>query len=133
VDKFKQYNDSRGHLKGDELLKKVGDVVRSSIRESVDTGCRYGGDEFAVIAPEASLEKAVTIAQRIQKNFEGVGEDSLALSIGIVEFDSSDTAEVLIQYADEALYRAKRAGGNSVYPFWQGDEEETHAQQGAPE
>jgi len=69
VDNFKRYNDLYGHLEGDKVLRKMGEIVTRSIRSYVDSGYRYGGDEFAALLIGASLEQALAIAERIRGFF----------------------------------------------------------------
>lgn len=114
VDRFKNYNDTFGHLEGDKVLKKIGEIVQLSIRKDVDSGYRYGGDEFAVITPETAQHQAVKIGERILKEFGLIGFPLVTLSMGIAAFDSSLDPEKLVRNADEALYQAKRAGGNQI-------------------
>lgn len=116
VDHFKQYNDAHGHPAGDEVLKRVGAVLRESIRD-VDFVARYGGEEFFVLMPELMSPGAATLAARIrqhlgQQKFVG---GPVTLSFGVAEFPANgDTGEALIAAADEALYEAKRAGRDRV-------------------
>jgi diguanylate cyclase (GGDEF)-like protein/PAS domain S-box-containing protein len=114
VDQFKSYNDSRGHLEGDRVLRTVGRIITQSTREHVDVGFRYGGDEFTVILPEAGADQACPIAERIRKSFLNHGFDQLSLSIGMAEFDEGNSARTFVHRADAAMYEAKRAGGNRV-------------------
>jgi len=119
VDAFKQYNDSRGHLEGDRVLKAIGEVIRQCTRDYVDVGCRYGGDEFTVILPETDLVHAKNIAERIRVSFEARAFDQCTLSIGLMTNnktapDKGASAESYIRFADEMMYEAKRSGGNRV-------------------
>jgi diguanylate cyclase (GGDEF)-like protein len=114
VDKFKNYNDTYGHLEGDKVLRKIGEIVQISIRKDVDSGYRYGGDEFAVITPETDQQQAVKIGERILKEFGALGFSMSTLSMGIAAFDSTLETEKLVKHADEALYKAKGAGGNQI-------------------
>lgn len=119
VDRFKDYNDTYGHLAGDQALAKLGNVLREAVRES-DIPARYGGEEFAVLVLEADKEKAMEIAQRIQKR---VSEQTLkcpfpTLSIGIATYpEEGDSVEQLIFRADLGLYKAKKNGRNRVILF----------------
>ncbi len=69
IDKFKRFNDTYGHQEGDVVLRKVGKLVPEYIRHNVDSGYRYGGEEFVVIMPQADKEKALDIAERIRMAF----------------------------------------------------------------
>jgi diguanylate cyclase (GGDEF)-like protein len=116
VDHFKKYNDTHGHQAGDEVLARVGTVLRNSIRP-YDCAARYGGEEFLVMLSATSLDRAEESAERIRKQvqaeqFEG---GSVTISIGVAEYPSQgDTAESVIGQADAALYQAKRAGRDRV-------------------
>lgn len=114
VDKFKEYNDSRGHLAGDQVLSTVGRIIRECTRDYVDVGCRYGGDEFTVILPEADESQAHRIADRMRRNFENNGFDDLTLSIGLATMENGMNIDEFIQEADKRMYVAKRSGGNRV-------------------
>jgi len=119
IDKFKRYNDKFGHIFGDKLLYLLARITTSSLRKS-DISCRYGGDEFAIILPGMSSEKAALIGDRIRAAyFErckvelGIAEHGLGLSIGAVDYSvSAETPGSLVFMADCALYSAKKAGGN---------------------
>jgi diguanylate cyclase (GGDEF)-like protein len=121
LDKFKSFNDTYGHLKGDELLKGFCAMVRNAIR-TTDIAGRYGGEEFCVVLPNTSVKGAVVIAERIRKSAEKLRvpiDDSQppagrTVSIGISEFTAGDTVEKLLAVADAALYRAKEGGRNRV-------------------
>ena len=117
VDKFKPYNDCHGHLEGDRVLKTAGDVVLECTREHVDTGFRYGGDEFTVILPEADEVQAHVIAERIRASFEAKRFDRLTLSVGLMEYRVGSTSRSFIRFADAMMYDAKRSGGNQVYIY----------------
>jgi diguanylate cyclase (GGDEF)-like protein len=116
VDEFKKYNDTFGHPAGDEVLKKVANILLSSTR-SMDCAARYGGEEFAVLLTGTSADVAAEVAERIR---DGVASQEfhgrrITLSIGIAEFPNhGQTADEVISSADEALYAAKRAGRNRV-------------------
>jgi diguanylate cyclase (GGDEF)-like protein len=122
LDRFKGINDQYGHALGDRLLHRVGELVRLHVR-AVDIPCRYGGDELAVILPDAPPADALYVAERIRTAVESVlaqerfADHVLAVTVsgGISTF-ASDAAAVdpLIQAADEALYQAKGSGGNRV-------------------
>jgi len=113
VDHFKSYKDTRGHLAGNRVLKRVGRIVSEEIRE-VDWGFRYGEDEFAVILPETSKKDATIVAEKIRKAFEKCKFDETTLSIGIAQYDLKSDLDTLIKHADEARYKAKSQGGNRI-------------------
>jgi diguanylate cyclase (GGDEF)-like protein/putative nucleotidyltransferase with HDIG domain len=115
IDLFKSYNDIYGHLAGDQVLRRVGHYLASSIR-SIDIAFRYGGDEFAVILPEARLDDAFKVAERIRKTIES--KSSLhpmpaTVSLGVANWPNDGVIkEEIIGRADAALYRAKQMGCN---------------------
>ena len=117
MDLFKAYNDIYGHLAGDDMLKQMGQYIRGSIR-GIDMAFRYGGDEFTVILPQASLDDACKVAERIRKRIE-VEMDSkgapLTCSLGIASWPTDGVMrEEIIQAADASLYYAKQMGRNRV-------------------
>lgn len=121
LDKFKSFNDTYGHLKGDELLRAFADLMKKSIR-TTDVAGRYGGEEFCVILPNTALKGALVIAERIRSAFaslripmgEGSPPAGATVSIGIAELVRGETEEKLLGAADAALYRAKKDGRNRV-------------------
>jgi diguanylate cyclase (GGDEF)-like protein len=122
VDNFKLLNDRHGHLVGDRMLCRLARECESCLRTS-DVFCRYGGDEFAIIAPETSAQAAVTMARRMRQNIDALGMDqsfgTLGISIGIAVWeDKFETTDDFIAAADIALYQAKSAGRNRecLYP-----------------
>jgi diguanylate cyclase (GGDEF)-like protein/putative nucleotidyltransferase with HDIG domain len=117
MDLFKAYNDIYGHLAGDDMLKQIGQYIKSSIR-GIDMAFRYGGDEFTVILPQASLEDSCKVAERIRKRIE-VDMDSkgapLTCSLGIASWPTDGVMrEEIIQAADASLYYAKQMGRNRI-------------------
>lgn len=119
IDNFKQYNDSYGHQKGDRILQKLSGLIVGGIRKDVDSGHRYGGDEFAVVLPHANRAQALMVAQRIRKKYNDNKLTPTSLSIGVAKWRGSSESleadlECLIKRADQALYRAKNQGGNQI-------------------
>jgi two-component system cell cycle response regulator len=110
LDHFKKYNDTFGHLEGDRALKEVGKITLFSIREKIDSGCRYGGDEFAVILPGTDIKHANTVAERIRVSVKEKKMGNIDISSGVVEYDCESSVEVFIKAADDALYEVKKAG-----------------------
>jgi diguanylate cyclase (GGDEF)-like protein len=116
LDDFKEINDRIGHLAGDTVLAEAAERVRSVVR-TADIACRVGGDEFAVILPESSLEDADQLYRRIQNAISArpLGQGgNLYLSAGVAELRAEDDPVSFFQRADEALYRAKEAGKGRV-------------------
>lgn len=126
IDHFKLYNDTYGHLQGDECLKKAAKILKDNLLRPTDFVARYGGEEFIAALPEADIHGAEKVAKRIQAAFEteriphdkGIG-GILTVSMGIASTAGSDGDVFLVEYADEALYTAKSSGRNS-YRFCQG-------------
>ncbi|MGE5507979.1 MAG: diguanylate cyclase [Chitinophagales bacterium] len=122
VDGFKKYNDVHGHPLGDQVLKAVAEALKENVRE-MDTVCRYGGDEFAVILSDAKAETALQIAERVRRAVEycasRVGAPAgITISLGIGVYpDNGESAETLIKAADEALYRVKLSRRNGVQVY----------------
>ena len=127
IDRFKSINDGYGHLAGDNALKEIAHRVESQIR-SMDTAARFGGDELAILLPEATSAEAATLAERIREVIASVPfaltaqiERSLTVSVGVAslapgrdETDLKAVADRLLADADAALYRAKALGRNRV-------------------
>ncbi|MFZ3340996.1 MAG: diguanylate cyclase [Terriglobales bacterium] len=121
LDRFKRYNDSFGHAAGDRALASVGDILQRSVRAE-DIACRYGGEEFTLILPECNLQQANVRAEIIRKRVaesssrmeKGPAHD-VTISIGVAAFDeTTDRVDLLLKFADDALYEAKRKGRNRV-------------------
>jgi diguanylate cyclase (GGDEF)-like protein len=106
LDNFKQYNDTHGHLEGNKLLRKVGKIIRSCIKEDVDSAFRYGGDEFAVIIPHADGTQAKNVVKRIIRTVKSELA-SIEISGGAACTKTSKTITDLINAADLAMYKNK--------------------------
>lgn len=117
LDHFKRVNDQYGHQTGDQVLEKFADLLQDLSRES-DAVFRYGGEEFAIILPETSIDEASNLAERIRERVSkyDFGIDrQITISGGVAEFPSDSTDESdLIQKVDERLYRAKDRGRNRI-------------------
>ena len=121
LDHFKRYNDRFGHAAGDRALAAVGDTLLRCVRAE-DIACRYGGEEFTLILPECSLRQATARAEEIRKRItkapvsrDGEATPPLTMSIGVAAFDeTTDRVDLLLKFADDALYDAKRAGRDRV-------------------
>ncbi len=122
IDYFKHYNDTNGHLAGDQTLRTTAHLIQHGVRKT-DVVARYGGEEFSAILINAGKEEALEIAERVRRNVaeahfpnEGFQPDGdLTVSIGISTFTPPIvTLTDLLREADNALYRAKRKGRNRV-------------------
>jgi diguanylate cyclase (GGDEF)-like protein/PAS domain S-box-containing protein len=120
LDQFKAINDSRGHMAGDELLRELAALLKAQVR-SRDTLARVGGDEFAILMEHASLEKAVILAEKIRAAVEGFQFHwrseclSIGVSIGVVPIGAGQSVVDMLNIADMACYRAKKAGRNRIH------------------
>ncbi|MEB3300051.1 MAG: diguanylate cyclase [Candidatus Sericytochromatia bacterium] len=138
VDFFKAFNDSHGHLLGDQVLRSLAQVLRDSVRET-DVVARYGGEEFAVILPETPLEAAMAVVARFrtrlrQHPFWGRSQTpvQVTVSIGLSHHVTSrTTADELLDRADQALYAAKHGGRDRVFGW--DSEAESPLQMASPE
>jgi diguanylate cyclase (GGDEF)-like protein len=125
LDHFKDVNDRFGHLSGDAVLKESASLIRASLRDP-DICARYGGEEFAVILPKTHMSGALAVAERIwraigAKEFPVGGitptrSIRVSASIGVAFYPSKDivSTELLLRFADQALYEAKRQGRNNI-------------------
>jgi diguanylate cyclase (GGDEF)-like protein len=124
VDFFKNFNDSYGHVLGDNCLKEVAYTLRGSLHRPMDFAARYGGEEFACILPDTEHKGAIVIAEQIRLNIENLKiphrkstvADHITVSIGVFTvFSYSKTcpSEILTR-ADQQLYRAKQGGRNRI-------------------
>lgn len=118
VDHFKKYNDSYGHLAGNDALQRVAGVLRQAVR-NVDFPARYGGEEFAVIVPQTDAASLAAIAERVRIGVEALpappdgGALTVSIGGGIYPVEAKDV-EALVGIADERLYQAKDGGRNRV-------------------
>jgi diguanylate cyclase (GGDEF)-like protein/PAS domain S-box-containing protein len=112
LDRFKQFNDTHGHLKGDQALKETAELVLGLVRSRVDTCYRYGGDEFTVIMPETVIDNARAVAERIRERLSRHFQNEITASIGVASSLDNQEAEDLVERADRAMYDAKSLGGN---------------------
>lgn len=125
IDSFKTYNDAYGHPAGDERLRAIADLLRSTVREP-DVVARYGGEEFALILPHADKAGALNLAERLRAAAEAAAPASpdsgkpnpgFTVSIGVAAFpDDAETPQALVLAADNAELAAKRSGKNRVCP-----------------
>jgi diguanylate cyclase len=122
IDHFKAFNDTFGHLTGDQVLRLVALAVKQNVKGQ-DIAARFGGEEFAVILPSSTLRAALTVAEHIRRSVmtkelmkRSTGEHlgRVTVSIGVAGFKKGETAQSLIERADACLYTAKRCGRNRV-------------------
>src|SRR5262249_5059635 len=122
IDHFKKFNDTYGHLTGDQVLRLVAQAVKQNVKGQ-DIAARYGGEEFAVILPQTPLRQALTVADHIRravvakeliKRSTGENLGRVTISVGVATLHKSETTQALLERADACLYAAKRSGRNLV-------------------
>ncbi len=124
IDHFKQFNDNYGHLLGDDVLRRVCQVIHQQIKGG-DFAARYGGEEFMVMLPDTPLQGALKVAEDIRRAVQQVvlmrrstkeRLPKVTLSVGVGEFRADEDKLTMIERVDAALYKAKHAGRNQVMP-----------------
>lgn len=123
VDYFKRYNDLYGHQAGDAALRIVANCLQAALR-GADIAARYGGEEFSILLPQTTQSEARLIAERIRKRIEATAfpSDKVTISGGIAAFSPQlDTAQAVINAADQALYKAKSLGRNNIQIYGNGN------------
>jgi diguanylate cyclase (GGDEF)-like protein len=115
MDGLKTINDRYGHLTGSRSLVRLGKILRNHSR-AIDTAARYGGDEFALVLPEAGPDIATRVVNRVRERLATENEQpALSVSAGVAAYpEDGDTPEKLLGAADRALYRMKHRGGGGV-------------------
>lgn len=116
IDRFKSINDRFGHNTGDLVLKRMAETIKNRIRR-IDTLARWGGEEFVILLPETTVNKAAVLAEELreslsQMDIPGVGR--VTASFGVAGYCPGDTVDTLVKRADELMYEAKAAGRNCV-------------------
>ena len=123
VDLFKQYNDSAGHLEGDECLRSIARVIADTVKTAKGFAARIGGEEFAIILPSATETRAMEIAEEVRRRVAGLGLTHPCTPSGVQTVSLGIAARVpaggqdwidLMRLADQALYSAKRSGRDQV-------------------
>ncbi len=124
VDHFKRFNDEHGHDQGDRVLQAIAQSLQEHVRK-VDVPCRYGGEEFLAILPGTNQAGAIIVSERLRHAIEQMEVDGLnvTISIGVASVPELDvrSSATMVEAADSALYRAKRAGRNQVIAAHKGD------------
>ena len=127
VDKFKNFNDTYGHLAGDQVLEKLAQVIRSNVRTE-DIPSRFGGEEFTILLPNTDLSTAWMVSERLRENVEAMKVEwdvplpGVTISLGVFSFDRNSNMETndILRRADEALYFSK-AKGRNCSTIWEPD------------
>jgi two-component system chemotaxis family response regulator WspR len=128
VDAFKAYNDTYGHVAGDEVLRRVAAVLRDNCARPTDLPARFGGEEFSMILPSTSPGGARLLAEKVRRSIEALGiahsgaatGGRLTVSIGaaVLVPEDGQPGNQLVELADSGLYEAKRNGRNQVVVAW---------------
>ena len=120
IDNFKLYNDAYGHIEGDKVLAKLGEIIKSCLR-AIDSAYRYGGEEFTVILPDTNGGEAQTVAHRIRTAIESekfspeTGKAyTITISTGVTEYKKKEKLSDFVERADQAMYLSKEQGRNRV-------------------
>ncbi len=119
MDKFKEYNDTYGHIPGDNLIRDLAGILEKSLR-TIDIAARFGGDEFVAVFPQTSKVDAIQITNRLKEKIDSAlsqydVDTPLGISMGLATFpDDANSIMELIEKTDQALYLAKKAGGNRI-------------------
>lgn len=115
VDDFKHYNDRFGHIAGDGALKRIAAAILKGCRKA-DQVARYGGEEFLVFMPNTQMRDALIVAERVRREVEMAhfDHDDMTISVGVASYRKGMTVNALVHGCDNALYRAKRIGKNTV-------------------
>ncbi len=122
IDMFKAYNDTHGHPAGDDVLRQLADILKSRLR-AIDLPCRYGGEEFAVVLLDTNKHRAVAVADELRhtvattpfpkEKTQPGGRLSISIGVATSLVDAKE-ADILVEHADKALYRAKHSGRDRV-------------------
>lgn len=116
IDFFKKINDTYGHMKGDEILKRLAQVLMAQVRKS-DIVARFGGEEFVMLLPETPAKKAMVLVSRIRskiKNDIFLKKYKVTVSGGLTQYKQGDTRKKIEERADKALYQAKESGRDRI-------------------
>lgn len=118
IDRFKDYNDTYGHLEGDKVLMRIGEIIKACLRK-MDTAYRYGGEEFTILLPETNAEEAEHVAERIRTGIENEvfspeqgAKVVKTISIGVTQYQPDERISSFVERADKAMYLSKEKGRN---------------------
>ena len=122
LDKFKDFNDTYGHVEGDYVLSRLGQVIKRCLRET-DSAYRYGGEEFTIMLPMTTSEEGIVTAKRIQtefrkENFSPVlgQEVYMTVSIGLAQYKPKEEIKAFVHRVDQLMYQAKKNGRDRICP-----------------
>ncbi|MCK9389949.1 MAG: sensor domain-containing diguanylate cyclase [Syntrophales bacterium] len=121
IDNFKAFNDTYGHVEGDEVISRLGQVVKRCLRQT-DSAYRYGGEEFTILLPMTKIKNAVVTAERIRSEFKkeifsplSVQSVHVTMSLGIAQYQACEDMKTFVNRADQLMYQAKKNGKDTVY------------------
>ena len=122
IDKFKKFNDKYGHVEGDYVLSRLGQLVKRCLRET-DSAYRYGGEEFTIMLPMTTSEEGIVTAKRIQTELKKevfypvLGQEvNITVSIGLAQYKTKEEMKAFVQRVDKLMYQAKKDGRNRICP-----------------
>jgi len=113
IDFFKDFNDKYGHLHGDKILVKLGEIIMSCLRK-MDSAYRYGGEEFTIILPQTNANEATSVAYRLGEAIRTEKSFGITISSGVTEYFPREDLKVFVQRSDQAMYLSKANGRNKV-------------------
>jgi diguanylate cyclase (GGDEF)-like protein len=120
IDDFKKFNDAHGHVEGDQVLRRLGQVVKDCLRQT-DSAYRYGGEEFTILLPMATSKEGIVTAERIRSEFKketfapAPGQEvHIMVSIGLAQYEPHEEMKDFVQRADQFMYQGKKNGGDRV-------------------
>ena len=116
LDNFKKLNDTYGHLIGDKMLQRLGEVLKQNTRK-YDIVSRFGGEEFIILLPNTQIKRAKLVCERLRKNVEidkEMSKYSVTMSGGLTEYKKGDSIKKMQIRADKAVYKAKKLGKNRI-------------------
>ena len=122
LDKFKMFNDTYGHVEGDYVLSRVGQVIKLCLRE-IDSAYRYGGEEFTIILPMTASKEGIVTAKRIQEELKKEAfhpaldqKVYMTVSIGLSQYKPKEEMKSFVHRVDQLMYQAKKNGRDRIYP-----------------
>jgi diguanylate cyclase (GGDEF)-like protein len=120
LDRFKDFNDTYGHVEGDNVLSRLGQVIKECLRET-DSAYRYGGEEFTIMLPMTTIEEGIVTAKRIQTEIRKeafspvLGQEVyMTVSIGLAQYKQKEEMKAFVQRIDKLMYQAKKEGRNRI-------------------
>ena len=120
LDKFKEFNDTYGHIEGDHVLSRLGQVIKRCLRDS-DSAYRYGGEEFTIILPMTTSEEGIVTAKRIQAEFRRESftpvsgrKAFVTMSIGLSQYKPNEDMKAFVHRVDQLMYQAKQQGKDRI-------------------